>query len=317
MTSPRFSVIIAVYNGEKTIARAIDSVLCQSWMPMELIVVDDGSTDSTADIVARYGDRLRYFHQSNAGVSIARNLGVERARGNWLAFLDADDWYYPDRLKLHAEWIASESMLDFLTGDFDYVDPDENRIRSSMAGTDAGRELLVRADGSNRAIMEGEVLGQFVEQHFGDTHTLSLPRETFLRIGGYPEGVAVCEDVNMLIRLCAASKRAGVICKPMAAYVIYPDSATRADPVKAQKQTVEALLPLRGQLSTAAESVRRGLRGSIRKARLDFAYSLLNRGRRLSALKAVFPLLYEYPGWRSIRDCISVIRGPQRNRADG
>lgn len=312
MASPRFSVIIAVYNGANTIARAIESVLSQTCAPLELIVVDDGSTDATADIVSGYSDRLVYLYQENAGVSVARNRGVERARGDWIAFLDADDWYYPDRLQLHADWISQDPALDFLTGDFEYVEPDGTKIRSSMAGTRAGSELLKSAGDGHRIIMQGDILGQFVEQHFGDTHTLSLPRDTFLRIGGYPPGIAVCEDVNMLIRLCAASSRAGVICSPMAAYVIYPDSATRADPVLAQQRTVEALLPLRRQLATATKNIRRGLCGAIRKARLDFAYSLLKRGRRWSALWAVFPLLYEHPGWRSVKDCLSVIKGPER-----
>lgn len=306
--SPTFSVIIAVYNGAATIARAIDSVLAQSHAPLELIVVDDGSGDNTAEVVRGYGERVRYLYQQNAGVSAARNAGVRAARGEWLAFLDADDWYYPDRLRWHASLLARDPSLDFLTGDFDYVGADGVFIRRCMENTEAGRLLLRKAAGAREVIMEGEDFAPFVAQHFGDTHTLSLPRKTFLELGGYPVGIAVCEDVNLLIRLCARSRRAGVICEPMAAYYIHDQSATRGDPLRAQRQTLQALLPLVDQLADH-DVVRRGLRGAIRHARLDLAYTLSRQGQRGAALQAVLPLLVTDPGLRSARDVLSIVRG--------
>ena len=94
-----------------------------------------------------------------------------------------------------------------------------------MEKTAAGQALLQLANGGSEVIMEGDLLGVFVEQHFGDTHTLSLRRDTFLELGGYPHGIAVCEDVSLLIRLVAQSRRVGVICQPMAVYLIHDTSA--------------------------------------------------------------------------------------------
>src|SRR5581483_888972 len=108
-----FSVIIPVYNGAATLARAIESVLGQSRPPSEVIVVDDGSTDETARIAAAYDRFIKYVRQPNAGVGAARNAGARIASAEWLAFLDADDWYYRDRLRWHAEWIERDAMLDF------------------------------------------------------------------------------------------------------------------------------------------------------------------------------------------------------------
>ena len=82
MSAPRFSVIIPAYNSAATLARAIDSVLAQSYPAHEVIVVDDGSTDGTSDVAARYGDKLRYIRQDNAGVSSARNHGAQAATGS-------------------------------------------------------------------------------------------------------------------------------------------------------------------------------------------------------------------------------------------
>jgi GT2 family glycosyltransferase len=315
---PTISVIIAVYNGAATIRRAIGSVLAQSYAACELIVVDDGSTDETAAVVEQFGDRVVLLRQENAGVSAARNAGAAAARGDWLAFLDADDWYYPDRLRWHAEWIARDPALDFLTGDYDYRRSDGGLISHSMEITEAGRALLRKTQGTREVIMETQELEAFIADHFGDTHTLTVPRRTFVELGGYPAGHAVCEDVNLLIRLCARSARIGVICEPMAAYAIHAHSATRSDPLRSQRLTVEALLPLRAALANAPPFARSGYRKRLCRARLDLAYALLRRGERSRAVAAVATSLVESPGWTSVRNVASIFKGTvQRARPSG
>jgi len=308
-SGPLFSVIIPVYNGAVTLARAIESVLAQSYAGYEVIVVDDGSTDGSRAVARDFAERIRYFRQDNAGVSAARNAGARHARGEWLAFLDADDWYYPDRLRRHAEWIMRDPALDFLTGDYDYVRPDGSHIARSMEGHASGRALLAKAGGSPEVVMTEEELGPFVAEHFGDTHTLSVPRQTFLRLGGYPPGYRVCEDVYFLARLCAASRRVGVVCVPMAAYVIHDTSATRRDPLRAQEDNVRTLVAMAAEASAYPVSVRRGVRERLRKGRLNLAYALLRAGRRSAALGAVVPTLWESPGAAGLRDVVSVVRG--------
>src|SRR3569623_1273569 len=166
VSGPAFSVIIAVYNGDATLSRAIDSAMMQSYLPHEVIVVDDGSTDGTAKIAKGYGDRVRYLRQHNAGVAAARNAGVQAATGDWLAFLDADDWYYPDRLRLHAEWICEDGALDFLTGDYDYMADNGRFLSRSMETHEAGRLMLDKANGAPRVVMSLEDFEPFVCAHF-------------------------------------------------------------------------------------------------------------------------------------------------------
>ena len=96
---PLISCIIPVYNHELYIAETIDSVLGQSYRPIEVIVVDDGSTDRTAEVVAGFGDRVRYHYQPNAGPPAARNAGAALARGEYLAWLDSDDLWRADKLE--------------------------------------------------------------------------------------------------------------------------------------------------------------------------------------------------------------------------
>jgi GT2 family glycosyltransferase len=306
---PTISVVIAVYNGASTIHRAIESVLAQTCAAYELIVVDDGSTDETATIVGHFGDDVTLLRQKNGGVAAARNAGVALAQGDWLAFLDADDWYYPDRIRCHAEWIARDAALDFLTGDYDYRRPDGSMISRSMEITEAGRALLEKARGRREVIMGPRELEVFIGDHFGDTHTLTMRRRDFVELGGYPVGQAVCEDVNLLIRLCARSRRIGVICEPMAAYVIHPNSATRSNPLRSQRLTVEALLPLRSALSGAPRFARRGYRHRLCRARINLAYALLRNRQRGRSIAVAAKALVEAPGWRSMRNLLSILRG--------
>ena len=100
MSAPLASAIIAVYNGEECVARAIDSALAQQIESLEVVVVDDGSRDGTAQVLAGYGDRIRVIgKKSNRGLAAARNIAVDHARGHFLAFLDADDEWLPGRLE--------------------------------------------------------------------------------------------------------------------------------------------------------------------------------------------------------------------------
>ena len=109
---PLISCVITAWNDELYLGEAVESILSQAYEPFELIVVDDGSTDGTADVVAGFGDRLRYVHQPNAGCSAARNLGIRESNGDLIAFLDADDLWLPGKLDRQAAEFDSRPELD-------------------------------------------------------------------------------------------------------------------------------------------------------------------------------------------------------------
>jgi len=106
------SCIVPVYNGEKYLAETLDSILAQTHQPMEVIVADDGSTDQTADVVKRY-NQIRYLKQSNAGPAAARNLGLSAATGDFVAFLDADDLWHPQKLERQMARFRLRPALDY------------------------------------------------------------------------------------------------------------------------------------------------------------------------------------------------------------
>lgn len=313
---PRFSVIIPNYNNATTLARAIDSVLAQSYGAHEIIVVDDGSSDHSRAVCAVYGSRVIYVFQENAGVSAARNRGARLASGDWLAFLDADDSYFPNRLQAHADWIMREPDIDFLLGDQEFHTPDDGFLHLSINHCGAGRSLIERYPGQEELPMSSEDFEEFIADGFGEIRSLSLPTATFEELGGFTPGMKIGEDLHLVVRLCARSRKAGAVNLPLAIYYIFPDSALRANVLKAQIAFVAAIEGLYAELSGAAAGIRRGCAKKLRRARLDLSYSYLRAGRKLDALRNVMPLLRQNPGWTSLRDVLSIARGlPANERA--
>jgi glycosyltransferase involved in cell wall biosynthesis len=113
MTGPLVSCVIPVFNGEAYLREAIDSVLAQTWGTVEVLVVDDGSTDGTAAVARSYGHPVRYLHQENAGPAAARNRGIEAARGALVAFLDADDLWAPERIARQVVALEADPRVSY------------------------------------------------------------------------------------------------------------------------------------------------------------------------------------------------------------
>lgn len=112
-TSPLVSVIIPVYNGERYLADTLRSVLAQDYRPMEVLVIDDGSTDRSGEIARGFAE-VRCLQQHNQGAAIARNVGIEHARGDLLAFLDADDSWMPNKLSLQVRYLLDHPETTFV-----------------------------------------------------------------------------------------------------------------------------------------------------------------------------------------------------------
>lgn len=308
---PRFSVIIPSYNAEEYIHRAIESVLEQTYPVQEIIIVDDGSIDNTKEVVSRYPANLvKYVFQENQGVSSARNNGVSVAGGDWVAFLDADDWYYKDRIQHHVSLLNRYPGVDFMTGNFDYVDLDGNHLGNSMEGTAAGKRLLQDQNSESEVLLEEDGIVEFISHPFGDTRTLTLRKETFLKLGGFPVGFNICEDVHFLMRLSAASRHIGVVKNPMAVYLVHNCGLIRKDPFRAQVETIYAISTLfRDTTMLENKWARKGLVLADRRARLDLAYTYLKQEDKNKALKTILPLLFRNPKFRSIKDILSILLG--------
>jgi GT2 family glycosyltransferase len=187
----KVSVVIPVHNGGKYLAQAIDSVLAQTHRDLELLIVDDGSTDGTAAILRHYAardHRVRCLFQENRGVAAAGNRGLEEARSEWVARLDADDIFLPEKL---------ERQIAFLSRH-----PDA-KIIGTLAGfiNHAGKPLgIVGTEGPFTRAEYVRLVRENRPVYFVNSSTL-MQRETVLAAGGYREAFAPAEDVDLWIRM--------------------------------------------------------------------------------------------------------------------
>jgi glycosyltransferase involved in cell wall biosynthesis len=115
-SKPLVTVVMPSYNGEKYVKEAIDSVLLQSYLAIEIIFIDDGSHDATAKIAQSYGEKIHYVFQENRGESAAQNLGISLARGKYITFLDVDDLYTPGRFETTVDVLENSAAIDCVFG---------------------------------------------------------------------------------------------------------------------------------------------------------------------------------------------------------
>lgn len=189
------SVVIPAYNYARFLAQAVDSALAQTYPPLEILIVDDGSTDDTAKLVAgRYRDstRVRYIHQNNAGLSAARNTGVQNARGELVAFLDADDYWMPDFLKeIVARFASLPREYVLVASRAQWVDENGVPVRRSHFRTFSDRELTA-AD-------------LLMKTRFSPS-TAVVRRHIFAELGGFDTKLRSSEDRDMWIRIAACHR---------------------------------------------------------------------------------------------------------------
>ena len=125
--------MITVYNDEAYLAEAIESVLAQTYPDIELIVLDDGSTDASGDVARGFGSALRYERQENAGMGAARNSAVQLAGGDYYAFLDSDDRFRPDKIERQLEAFAADASVDMVFGHMtEFVSPDVDEASAEL-----------------------------------------------------------------------------------------------------------------------------------------------------------------------------------------
>lgn len=186
MSQPAISVVIPLYNKEREIADALHSVLAQTFQPLEIIVVDDGSTDGGVGIVRSIPSPLiRLVEQPNAGVSAARNRGVAEARGEYIAFLDADDAWQPGFLAEIAAMIGEFPGCGLYCTAFDIVSDDG----VFPAETPAARGLVEN------------FFRESSRRYIAIPSASCIPRRVFDAAGGFPEGMKIGEDLYMWIKI--------------------------------------------------------------------------------------------------------------------
>ena len=218
------TVVIPAYNSGRYIGKAIDSVLAQTRKPDEIIVVDDGSTDNTAGVAARYESQIRYIHQQNAGASVARNTGIQSARSEWVAFLDADDEWLTENLELQMGLLERNKELAWTSANFircdcgtdNHIDDLPEDMCHAVAAEMKGKEYF------------DSYFTAYLLHASGWTGTMVIRRDVLIEAGLFLPGQLRVNDMDMWFRIAFRNPRIGYTTKPLAIYHMnIPESIVR------------------------------------------------------------------------------------------
>jgi cellulose synthase/poly-beta-1,6-N-acetylglucosamine synthase-like glycosyltransferase len=194
------SVVIPAYNAQSFLSRAIESALSQRLPPAEILVIDDGSTDQTLEAASAFGDRVKAFRKTNGGPASARNFGIQQAKGAWIALLDADDAWVPEKLEEQVKLIDSRVGL-----------------------------IHAKARGRVNSIETETTFADLWERNRILNSSVLLRRDAYVQIGGFDEDPALIgvEDYNFWLRLAASGWKICGSSKELCLYTPAPDSLSR------------------------------------------------------------------------------------------
>jgi glycosyltransferase involved in cell wall biosynthesis len=184
--SPLVSIVIPAYNSANYLPQALDSVLNQTFRDYEIIVVDDGSTDETEQVLAPYRGLIRYIRKENGGPASARNAGIRQASGEYIAFLDADDIWLPDKLQSQIDFISKNPDLHVLFTDCAIFDQ-HGFVTSSIK--------------ENHNISARITFQDLLTKHFVPMSSIIVKRACLDEIGLFDESLTGAEDYNLYLRL--------------------------------------------------------------------------------------------------------------------
>jgi glycosyltransferase involved in cell wall biosynthesis len=191
---PIVSVVIPAYNAAWCLGRSVESVRAQTFRDFELIVVDDGSTDGTGAVLAALDGEIRVVRKPNGGLSSARNAGIAAAEGRYVAFLDADDWWLPEKLARQVELMEARPELVFCSTTTAVRTPEGRMLPDWRCGEGSGT-LLERIFAANAHVA-------------GSGSAVLARREAFARTGGFDESLRSLEDIDMWMRLASLGEYA-------------------------------------------------------------------------------------------------------------
>jgi glycosyltransferase involved in cell wall biosynthesis len=185
---PKVSVIIPTYNCGHYLEQAIESAMDQTYRDLEIIVLDDGSTDNTSEVVQKYGTKIRYIRQTNAGLPAARNRAIEASSGEFIALLDSDDWWEPSKLAEQVPLLEQDPEVALVYTDLRVIYDDGEILPSFLA--------------SRPLATSGYVFDLLLKSGFILPSTVLLRRTCLEEVGMFDESMRSHEDIELWLRIC-------------------------------------------------------------------------------------------------------------------
>ena len=200
---PLVTVVIPTYNSGKFVSQAVQSVLEQNCPPFEVLVVDDGSTDDTKAVLSQFNKSIKYIYKKNGGPSSARNMGINIAKGEYIAFLDADDLWVSDKLEIQLEFLESHCDIGLVFSDIEQFDEEKILERACLAEQ-------VFGPATAKQVPLHDAFVKLLIKNFIPTNTVMVRRECFKKTGLFDEGLRIVEDRDMWLRIAAYFKVARI-----------------------------------------------------------------------------------------------------------
>jgi len=255
------SIVIPAYNASQWIAETLESVLAQSFSDFEVIVVDDGSTDNTANVVSRF-KRVQYIHKPNGGEGSARNVGIQAAQGEYIAFVDSDDLWFPDKLRLQLEFLKQTRM------GWVYCD-------GYVFDGSSGKDLHKFSDVTQ--LHSGDILRPLFFRDFIPSPTPVIHRSVLEDVGYFNESrlIQMREDWELWLRI-AARHPIGFVNRPLVRYRKHAGSNTAGENPLIAFESLKAVI----ESAAAREPVRLGPSKNLALALLhiEIGRSLAGKG---------------------------------------
>ena len=203
---PLISVIVATYNMAAYLPLAVQSVMGQTYVNFEILIVDDGSTDETRNVIHPYLEdhRVRYLYQQNRGQASAKNHGVRESRGGYVAFLDADDLWAPEKLELQLPLFSQSGRIGVVFSRVIYID-------------EVGAELSV----ADNQLFRGRVTGPLLIRNFIGFGSSVVRKECFARLGGFDEAIRMGIDYDLWLRF-STEYEFDFVDRPLLRYRVWP-----------------------------------------------------------------------------------------------
>lgn len=304
MSRPTVSIVVPTYDRERLLPRALDSIIAQTFGDWEIVLVDDGSTDGTPELVEAYrqrlGDRLVYLRQANTGCCGARNRGIDAARGRFIAFLDSDDEFLPHKLERQLRLFELRPDLGFVYSDYAYIDTAGVRHDSAFdTVSPLARRVPVETVAPGLCVCTESLFDVLIHGYFVATIVGMVRREVFdggIRFSRDPSYSAEWFVYLQVARAC----RAGFVDEPLCLHHHVPGSVTRTDSHRNTTRLRTLLLAMGRAFADAPRRQRRVIRRKLADTCRQLGYDHFRRQEHASAFRFFAESFYHGPGLRVI-----------------
>ncbi|ODS34733.1 MAG: glycosyltransferase family 2 [Candidatus Scalindua rubra] len=262
---PTVSVIIHTYNNEKFIVETVESVLKQTYNDYEIIVVDDGSEDGTRDALLPYMHKIRYHYKENGGIASAKNAGISLSKAEFIAFLDHDDLWIPNKLKIQMEYFNKS--------------PQVGLVYAKYTSFRNNKKLRTKPEKG----YSGWIFAKLISKSFIQTSTVMVKRDCLNVVGPFDESFALADEYDMFLRI-AKRFQCGFIDKGLTKYRIHDTNASKND-LLFDKENLRVFKKVYNVYTGLDEKEKKILKKRIARYNIKVARGLYNQGQLEESMK--------------------------------